>query len=122
MQHWNLEARPARLRGYIVFDFPDRGYPGMYAASSPLLPAFDGVSVAHAEVVGELVDASRLSSEEYDRLLQEVAKRAVCNCSTSTRLMCAIARSFGRFQWAAPSRQHVMRFLLYLDSIFCLTS
>ena len=71
MQHRNLEARAARLSGYIVVDFPDRGYPGMFAASSPLLPAFDGGAVAHAEVVGELVDTSRLSSEEYDCLLEE---------------------------------------------------
>ena len=104
MQHWNLEARPARLRGYIVFDFPDRGYPGMYAASSPLLPAFDGVSVAHAEVVGELVDASRLSSEEYDRLLGDVGKSCgVLPPQTRTTHPRAVARSSGRFQRAATS-------------------
>ena len=104
MQHRNLEARAARLSGYVVVDFPDRGYPGMYAASSPLLPAFDGGAVARAEVVGELVDASRLSSEEYDRLLEEVGK--ACGFlppQTRTTHPRAVARSSGRFQRAATS-------------------
>jgi hypothetical protein len=104
MQHRNLEARAARLSGYVVVDFPDRGYPGMYAASSPLLPAFDGGAVAREEVVGELVDASRLSSEEYDRLLGEVGKSCgLLPPQTRTTHPCAVARSSGRFQRAATS-------------------
>lgn len=74
MQPWNLQARPARVTGYVVVDFPERGYPGMYAASSPLLPESGGSGLTCVEVFGELVDASCLSSEEYDRCLKEVDK------------------------------------------------
>lgn len=44
----------------------------MYAASSPVLPAVGCSGSACLEVIGELVDASFLSSEDYDKLLKEV--------------------------------------------------
>jgi len=69
-----LEARAARLSGYVVVDFPTE----VIRECMPLPPRcclrLTGGAVVRAEVVGELVDASRLSSEEYDRLLGEVGK------------------------------------------------
>lgn len=44
----------------------------MLAASSHLLPAVGGGDVARREVLGELVDASHLSREDYAQLLQNV--------------------------------------------------
>jgi hypothetical protein len=72
-QPWGLQARPACLSGFVVVDFPDRGYPGMFSASSPLLPESDSGSVTCGEVLGELVDVSCLNTQEYAQLLQEVA-------------------------------------------------
>ena len=64
------------MSGYVVVDFPDNGYPGMFAASSHLLPAVDGEIVPCGEVLGEIMDASCLSSEEYAQLLKQVV--SVC--------------------------------------------
>lgn len=44
----------------------------MYAASSPVLPAVGCSGSACLEVIGELVDASFLSSEDYGKLLKEL--------------------------------------------------
>jgi hypothetical protein len=48
----------------------------MFAASSHLLPAVDGEIVPCGEVLGEIMDASCLSSEEYAQLLKQVV--SVC--------------------------------------------
>ena len=58
----------------------------MLAASSHLLPAVGGGDMARREVIGELVDASHLSSEDYAELLQDVGEisRAI------TMALCAL--------------------------------
>ena len=46
----------------------------MYATSSPLLQVIGGSGVTCSEVLGEIVDASCLSGEDYAELLKQVVK------------------------------------------------
>jgi hypothetical protein len=56
----------------VVVNFSDRGYPGMLAVSSHLLPEVGGGDLVRREVFGDLVDASCLSHKDYAQLLQQV--------------------------------------------------
>lgn len=50
----------------------------MFSVSSNWLPEMDAGALTCAEVLGELVDTSCMSCEDYDQLLKTVVKHCEC--------------------------------------------